>query len=61
MTPFEIVFTIVAVVLIAGVWLACGHLREIRDEIKSLKITVNEAPNAHDFERVIERAVRRAN
>jgi len=48
----------VVVVLLA---LACTILVDIRDEIRKLKITVNEAPNAHDFERVIERAVRRAN
>lgn len=60
MSGFAAVILIGAVVVVL-LALACAILVEIRDEIRKLKITVNEAPNAHDFERVIERAVRRAN
>ncbi|MBK8138458.1 MAG: hypothetical protein IPK52_22040 [Chloroflexi bacterium] len=60
MSGFAAVVLIGAVVVVL-LALACAILVEIRDEIRKLKITVNEAPNAHDFERVIERAVRRAN
>lgn len=60
MSGFAAVILIGAIVVVL-LALACAILVEIRDEIRKLKITVNEAPNAHDFERVIERAVRRAN
>ncbi len=60
MSGFAAVVLIGAVVVVL-LALACTILVDIRDEIRKLKITVNEAPNAHDFERVIERAVRRAN
>ena len=60
MSGFAAVILIGAIVVVL-LALACAILVEIRDEIRKLKIVVNEAPNAHDFERVIERAVRRAN
>lgn len=60
MSGFAAVILIGAIVVVL-LALACAILVEIRDEIRKLKITVIEAPNAHDFERVIERAVRRAN
>lgn len=60
MSGFAAVILIGAIVVVL-LALACAILVDIRDEIRKLKITVNEAPNAHDFERVIERAVRRAN
>ena len=60
MSGFAAVVLIGAIVVVL-LALACAILVDIRDEIRKLKITVNEAPNAHDFERVIERAVRRAN
>lgn len=61
MSAFEIVFIVVAVVLIAGVWVACGHLREIRDSIRNLQITVNNAtPDSRDLDRTVQRAIRRA-
>lgn len=47
-----------AVALLA---LACSILVEIRDSIRNLQITVNNAtPDSRDLDRTVQRAIRRA-
>lgn len=47
-----------AVALLA---LACSILVEIRDAIRNLQITVNNAtPDSRDLDRTVQRAIRRA-
>lgn len=47
-----------AVALLA---LACSILVEVRDSIRNLQITVNNAtPDSRDLDRTVQRAIRRA-
>lgn len=64
MSAFAAVATIAILCLAAAVALlalACSILVEVRDSIRNLQITVNNAtPDSRDLDRSVQRAVRRA-